>query len=911
MGAFYAFLLKHPKLVLAVFILITAAFAVPASRIRIDSSVEGLMLETDPDRVFFDHMREIFGNDEVLVIALVAQDTIFRPGSLRKIQRISDEMKDMDGVERVISLTTVYDILPTEEGLEIQPLVDEIPEQDQELEALRAAALKNDLFRNAIVSKDGRSAAVNIFVENRPGEEAFREEIIKKALETVAREQGPEAIHIAGVPYSKWAMNKYMLRDLTRFTPLTVLLVSLTLLVSFASIRGVLVPLVTVGAATIWTLGVMALLGKSISVVSTVIPSLVMAIGSAYAIHVVSHYYSAVRQGRSDLTGLRESFTSISLPVAIAALTTIAGFVSITVNRVSAVRDFGVAGMFGILFCFILSLTLAPALLSMLKARPPGKWGMDDRDGTNRWLETLASFNVRHRRAIISVSVILLVWGLIGIRYLKVETAYMSYLKEEDPVIRDLNEIEQEFAGTVLWNVVVEGKEEDILKDPEIVRNIDQFQEYLNDQPWIDKTTSYLDYLKWIHRALTAGEQRAEGLPTTREEISQCLLLYSFSDPDTLDQLVNPDFSKANIMVRAKDLSSSEMKENLRGIEEEARMLLPDTLTAKMTGTGVLMLKTADQIAVGQAESLSIAVVVIFFIMWLMFLSLKVSLVSMIPNIIPIGILFGIMGWMGITLNTTTSLIASVTLAIAVDDTIHYLTRFNRELKKTYNEQDAMKSALLATGRPICYTTVALCLGFLILCLSNFLPIIYFGSLTALTFAICLLADIIFLPAVLLTTKIVTVWDLFLLKMGKDPEKTIPLFGGMRPSHARLLVLMGMLRSYEKAKTIIRKGERGNEMYLVLKGEVEIYDDHEGVERTLAVCSRGDVFGEMGLIRGTSRSASARAREDADLFVFNNETLTKMQRNYPRISSRFFLNLSKILSDRLQKRTDKYLESLV
>jgi CRP-like cAMP-binding protein len=162
-----------------------------------------------------------------------------------------------------------------------------------------------------------------------------------------------------------------------------------------------------------------------------------------------------------------------------------------------------------------------------------------------------------------------------------------------------------------------------------------------------------------------------------------------------------------------------------------------------------------------------------------------------------------------------------------------------------------------------------------------------------------------------MTTKIVTIWDLFSLKMGKDPQKTIPLFGGMRPAHARLLVLMGMLRSYEKARTIIRKGEHGNEMYVVLKGEVEIYDAREGVEQTLAVYSRGDVFGEMGLIRGTTRSANARAREDADLFVFNEETLAKMQQSYPGISSRFFLNLSKILSDRLQQRTDKYLESLV
>jgi len=911
MRTFYGFLLNHPKSILVLLILITAALAVPASRIRIDSSIEGLMLEADPDRVFFDGVREIFGNDEVLVVALVAKETIFRPESLRKVKRISDEAQDMDGVERVISLTTVYDILPTEEGIEIQPLVEEIPENSEDLQALSVSAVKNDIFRNLIVSKDGKSAAVNIFVESRAGEETYREEIVRKIKEIAEREEGPESIYIAGVPYSKLAMNRHQQRDLLKFTPLTVLLVAITLLFSFGSIRGVLIPLVTVGVATVWTMGVMSLLGKSISVISTTVPSLIMAIGSAYTIHVLSHYYEALLEGSSDRQALGRSFTEISLPVAVTALTTMAGFVSITANRIPAVSDFGMFGMFGILSCLLLSLTLAPALLAILKAQPPGRWGMEAGGGTSSWLQKLAAFNVRHRRAIIAVSVLLTVLALIGIRYLKVETAYMTYLKKEDPLIQELDEIERHFAGSTLWNIVVEGDDEDILKDPEVARAIERLQAFLNKEAWIDKTTSYLDYLKWIYNGLGGDQQKNDGLPGTLEEISQCLLLYSFSDQETLDQLVNHDFSKANIMVRAHNISSSEMKENIRRIEEQAGVLLPGDLRAKMTGTGVLMLKTADQIAIGQAKSLSIALAVIFLIMWILFLSFKVSLVSLIPNMVPIGMLFGIMGWFGITLNTATSLIACVALAIAVDDTIHYLTRFNRELKKTYSEQEAMRNALVSTGKPMTYTTVALCLGFLILCLSNFVPIIYFGCLMALTISICLLADVSFLPAVLLTTKIITIWDLFLLKIGTDPQRTIDLFAGMRPAHARILVLMGMLRRYEKGKTIIQKGESGNEMYLVLQGEVEIFDPTDGAEQTLALHTRGDVFGEMGLLRETTRSASARVRADAELFVFNSKTLAKMQRSYPRISSRFFFNLSKILSDRLQRRTDKYLESIV
>ena len=909
MNSFYSYLMGQPKRILALLIVLTGLLAIFAARIRIDSPWEGLIVEGDPDRLFFDEVREQFGNDEVLVVALVHKETVFRPETLRKIKRISDELEEMDGIERVVSLTTVYDVGVTDEGIEIKPVIEEIPEETLALEELKTSVLDNDLFVKTIISQDGKAAAINAFVDKRSDEEGLLRQIMERVEEITVREEGPQSIYVAGGPYSKVALHERQQADLTKLSPLTGFVIALILFFSFGSIRGVVIPLVTVGMAIIWTMGVMSLLGKSLSAICSGIPSMIMAIGSAYTIHVLSQYYDTVLEGRSETQDLSQAFTTVSLPVSVAAITTLAGFVAITANRIPAIRDFGIFGMAGILSAWVLSLTFAPALLATLKVRRLGRWGMESGGGEGGWLRKLAAFNIRNRRPIIAVSLILFSLMLIGVRHLEVDTDYLSYLKKSDPLMQDLQEIERHFSGTVLWNVVLEGDRQDIMKDPEIVRAIDRLQAYINRQQWVDKSTSFVDHLKLIYGALQGDEDNKKKLPNNRKEISQCLLLYSFSDPEILDPFLNHDSSKANIQVRTTNIGSKEMKHWIQRIELHARQLLPKGLKAKVTGSDLLTLKTADQVASGQAISVSVALIVIFVIVWVMFLSMKVALVSMVPNMIPIGILFGIMGWLGITLNTATSLIAALALGIAVDDTIHYLTRFQRELKRTYSEEKAMREALILTGKPITYTTITLCLGFLVLCFSNFGAIAQFGFLMSLTIGTCLLADIFFLPSILLTTKIITIWDLFLLKIGKEPHKTIPLFEGMRPANAKVVVLMGVLKKYKKGERILEWGELGHEMYMVLNGEVEIFRMVAGKPQILAVHLRGEVFGEMGLIRGVVRSASARAREDTELFLLNEEILLRIQRKYPRISSRFFLNLSKILSSRLQDRTDKYLET--
>jgi len=293
---------------------------------------------------------------------------------------------------------------------------------------------------------------------------------------------------------------------------------------------------------------------------------------------------------------------------------------------------------------------------------------------------------------------------------------------------------------------------------------------------------------------------------------------------------------------------------------------------------------------------------VLTVLMSLLFLSVRAGILSLVPNVVPIIILFGLMGACGISLNISTSMIAVIAIGIAIDDTIHYLTEFNAQIRRTGEQRSAVLLVGQTVGRPIVFTSIALFLGFLIVCLSNFKPIQHFGFLAGVTMLVALLADLLLLPALVMSTTIITLWDLLYVKLGPQPHKEIPLFQGLRPFQAKLVVLMARLSSAERGDHVTRRGEMKAELYVLLSGVVEVRrKDDEPVIRTMA---RGDVIGEMGLVRARPRSADVIVRDRTEYLVLDGGFLERIQRRYPRIAAKVFLNLTKILSDRLETTTD-------
>jgi hypothetical protein len=261
------------------------------------------------------------------------------------------------------------------------------------------------------------------------------------------------------------------------------------------------------------------------------------------------------------------------------------------------------------------------------------------------------------------------------------------------------------------------------------------------------------------------------------------------------------------------------------------------------------------------------------------------------------------MGYFGITINLSTCIIANIIIGLAVDDTIHLLTEFNQKIKKLRDEKESIRATLATTGRPVSLTAVTLLVGFAVVSFSKFAPVAEFGILTTFTLLICPMGDLFMLPSILRYTKIITLWDVLDVKLGKDPKKKIKIFEGLSNRQARIAALMGHIQPYKRGDGIIEEGDVGSEMFVVITGKVEIYSGDYAERMSIAILGPGDNFGEMAVVRHGFRSASARALDTTELLIMDEGTLNRIKRRYPRIAAAIFLNLTRILSDRLQITT--------
>jgi hypothetical protein len=456
-----------------------------------------------------------------------------------------------------------------------------------------------------------------------------------------------------------------------------------------------------------------------------------------------------------------------------------------------------------------------------------------------------------------------------------------------------------------------------------MLKQIKDMQRYLATLPSVDQTLAITDFCELIDRAIRKGNTQEGDIVVPEDEpapaagsadaapeeapfweqearFNSVMKLVKSLNPKTFASWVNADFSMASITVRTRLTSSSDIVRTAENVRQYAREHFSPQIEVRPTGGLILLNEATEDIVWGQVQSLGLALVVIFVVLSLMFLSTTVGLLSLLPNLLAILIFFGAMGWAGVTLNLGTSIIASIAIGIAVEDAIRYLARLSAEIRATHDQELAIFQTVATVGKPIIYASAALGLGFLTLLFSNFVPLQKFGLLTSITIAAAFVNDLVLLPALLATTRIITLWDAISLTLGENPHQTIPLFAGLRLSQAKIVTLMGELKTFPRGTPIIQQGEVGNEMYVLIKGTADVLIGSAEQRRKVRTLERGEVFGEMGLIRHHERTADVIANDDVEVIAVNENFLTRMQRRYPRIGAKIFLNIAKILSDRLQ-----------
>jgi uncharacterized protein len=921
MDSFARWLVRHPLLFIAGNLAITVVLGLFALRIRIESGVETVIPPNDPEITYYEEVRKTFGSDDVAVVGVLAPPgkDIFEKATLLKIAKLSDELAKLPGVIQVISITNAID--PAADLLNPPKLLPSMPPLQGEIDDLKKKLAAIPLYGKNLVSDDFRGAAINMFFENLTYDEYVDKNIDGQIQALIAEAQGPESIHFTGAAHVTIAAIEMLRRDLYRFTPLAVVLVVVALWLSFWTVRGVVLPLVSVLMAVIWTLGFMVIVGKSLTLGTFVLPPLLLVIGSSYAIHVMARYYEQVERGTPADELVVQAFRRVWLPLSLSAFTVVVGFASLMGNRIPAIFELGLFAGFGATCLLVTSLTFIPAALAMMQSTARTRRSGKRSASLDFVLNILAKKTFGRQREVFAIAIVVGAISLVAAFFVRVDSNFLAYFRPDSPVRGDNEVINESIVGSNIFYLTVEGEGAAALKQWDVLKLVDDLQNYVESLPGVTSTLSVVDYLGLFEMGLNKQAEGGDVLLDEQGNIMEQQVAKPFrEDPKSLPPLfeilnanpgvfkavVTPDYSRGNILVRTRFAGSREVEALLEQIRAWVHEHFPPVVRVHPTGTLVLIAGTASDIVQGQAESLGSAVLVIFVLLAMMFVSLKIGFLAILPNALPIAIFFGIMGACGIDLNLGTSLIAAIALGLAVDSTVHYMARLNQELRGATDQRGALERTLRAVGPPIVYTTFTLFLGFLMFAFSGFVPIQQFGVLSAITLGVSLVTNLVLLPALLSTTSIITMWDLVAVRLGQDPAGTIPLFHGLRPAQARVVVLMGELRRFKTGQSIVKRGEKGTEMYVVLSGRGEVFIG-EGTERKkLNELKRGDVFGEMALVRQAERSADVIASEPLEVLAVDERFLERVQSRYPRIASIVFLNLTRILSDRLQALSDRW-----
>lgn len=757
---------RHPLVVLGLVAAVSVAALValvrvdpPGLRLVIDPSSEPMLPSGDPGKVVYRDAVRDFGDDEVYVIAMETAD-VFTAENLSRMRRVSDAIARLPGVRQVQSLVDVTSFRwdPEAEMIDVHPFIEDVPEDPAELAALRVQALADPLYRRTVISEDGRTAALNVSFRKMSDRDFIRSGLDAEIARILAASSGSDVrFHVAGRPHVKANVYRTMLTDLRLLIPLAIGVMAFVLWLSTGSLRGIALPIGSVLVAVLWTFGAMALLERPITILGTLLGPNLIVVGSVYGVHVLARFLEDAAEHGDRRAAAESTIVHALLPVLVSGATTVIGYGSLLITDVPAVFEYGALSVLGIASVTLLSLTAVPAALVLLPEprQATGSGAARVRNRVTDALEAtldravagLARISRVHAGAVIAVFGLLSVVSLALLPRVLIDTDYLSFFDEDAPVRRDFAAVNRLLAGAVPLFVVVDAPEAGAFREPEALRRLEAVEARIEAIPGVTHTSSLVDTLRVMNRVMEEDDPAFERVPDTRGAVAELLNLMPKAD---LGRHATSNQGRANLVVRTGEVGSAAIRRLSADLERtvEGEPFGPG-MRASVTGNAILLSRSADTIAWGQANSVGLAAITILVLLWGLLRSMKLGLVAMAPNAIPVLLFFGLLGAGVAPLSLPTSLIASVALGIAIDDTVHYLVRYRTERQLGKSVEDAIAVTSRQIGRPMVTAALMLILGFLAVSLSGFATLRQFGLLSAGTMAICLATDLVLLPALL------------------------------------------------------------------------------------------------------------------------------------------------------------------
>jgi predicted RND superfamily exporter protein len=743
---------------LSAFFVLGALVLSPRANITvIDNDVTAWFSRDDPVYRDYERFRREFAGTRALIIALKADsaDQLFSRSMLATISRITGDIERIDTVQQVHSLATatIVRALPVQPnaggdeaadgGLDVRPLLENLDSRDPA--EIKRLALDDELIRGDLVSNDARTTAIIVtFDEDRIDE--VRAGVIERIHGVVDPRLPPGiAAYYNGSLEISETYNRVTLDNQRKFTPPILLFTVIAIYFSFRSIRKTVLTLFAVLISVLWTLGLYSLLGYSYNVLASMLVPLIVVLAIADDVHIMQHWDEERRHGDVEQAFTR-TVAHLAAPLLGASATTALGMLSLATSNVVAVRAFGVGAAVGIMVDLVISLVLMPTLLSLVKAEtheaPHERYFIAP-------LRRVARFACAHPGRVLAAALLVLALAAAGITRLRVDTNHIAFFSAEHPLGRSARVIDRELGGVYSFQIMLEGPP-DSMATPDTLQRMDRVEQALRGFTHVRKVVSVADYVKRINRELNDGRPDASVIPASAETIAQELFVFALGGEGRheLERVVASDYSRAQISIKLEAMSSDLLLEYVESADRLAKDAFAGTnVSVLTTGSGRLFSTLDHYLVVSQMSSFGTAFFTVFGVIFLVFRSLRFGLLTIAPNLLPVLAVLGVMGFLGISMNVATVMVASVALGIVDDDTIHFINRYRREVVAGATTDGAIEVATAHEGRASLTTAIINSVGYAVLLLSEYKPTAWFGGLLALTMAAAFLAEVFILPA--------------------------------------------------------------------------------------------------------------------------------------------------------------------
>jgi predicted RND superfamily exporter protein len=898
----------HPISSVVVMVAISAMACLGVLQLKIDTGADQLMAKDAPDRQAYLHVVREFGSDNRTFIYL-HDEHLWSPQKLQALEQLHNELRQLPFVERVDDLFTSPTVRSVDGQLTAQPLLGPVPLDSSDAERVRAAALDDPIAARNLISADGKSLVIGISV--REAVQGAGAADVHDTLERVlvrARAQFP-ALFQVGPARVGAEIRRGLLRDLSVMVPAVALVLAVAVFGFSRSLFAALLPLVIGAVTLLWTFGLMGYLDIPVTLLSAMLPTLVVVIGATGLLRLACVWNDMPPDADPQTGGDAERGRAIDFiernldaSTLLKILTLALGFAGSALVGIPALRGFGVAAAFAILANSLVLILLLPVLY-----RGFGGHRRHNRQAPfSRWLSRQAVRAiglVRHRLAV--GGLVLLVLACLAAVSLaprfRVSHEPLAFFPAAGNLVKTSDRIHEELAGVKVFYITLDANTERAFLDPANLQRLAEIQAFIAKQQVFDRSLSLADIVSQANREAAGGRETAYQVPPSRKLVGQYLLLHRSQD---LQPYVSHDYRRANIVVRHNVRDAATLNHHLSELRLAVAQYAGPSMSTAVVGEGVLINAGVDRLLKIQAMVVAAIFAFVLVVMSLLFTSIKGGVVALMPSLIPVLMILGMMRILEMPLNMATALVAVIAIGITVEGTSRLFARYSDLCRNAADYDQAVIETLKAEAAPMIVVRLLMAMCFGAMLLSDFALIAQFGALASVAMLFSIGANLLIIPLVMSRIRLVGLYEILAMSMQREALEGCTLFTGLNSYQIRKTILISELREFKDGECLIEQGTVGRSMFLVVGGQIEVVRHDAATSQRLALLGPGDVFGEIGFVHETYRTADVRALGDVSVLRFDHNRLRRDLALFPHIMAKLNFNISGILGKRLAEMVE-------